>query len=103
MTNVSNIAGIIILGLVVILAGFIPTYLAFYKKNNNAWSVLKFNAVSALGFGVLGMALSLIFQATGTSDQVWALIILIIIELVRLAAWIYLLIMSIKDKDLFIF
>ena len=103
MTNFASMAGITILGLVVILAGFIPTYLAFYKKNNNAWSVLKFNAVSVLGLGVLGMVLSLIFQAAGVSDKVWALIILIIIELVRLAAWIYLLIKTVKDEDLFIF
>ena len=103
MDAFSNTAGIIVLGFVAIAAGFIPTYMAFYKKNANADSVLKFNAVSVLGIGIIGMALGLIFQSAGVSDKVWALIILIIIELVRLVAWIYLLIKTVKDEDLFIF
>lgn len=103
MNTFSSTAGIIILGLVTVAAGFIPTYLALYKKNSNADSVIKFNAVSVLGIGIIGMALSFIFQAAGVSDKVWALIILIVLEVIRLAAWIYLLIMAIKDDDLFIF
>lgn len=103
MDAFSSTAGIIILGLVLIVAGFIPTFIALYKKNSNTESLIKFNATSILGIGVTGMALGLIFQSAGVSDKVWALIILIVIELVRLAAWIYLLIMAIKDDDLFIF
>ena len=103
MDAFSSTAGIIILGLVLIVAGFIPTFIALYKKNSNTESLIKFNATSILGIGVTGMALGLIFQSAGVSDKVWALIILIVIELVRLATWIYLLIMAIKDDDLFIF
>lgn len=103
MDSFSNTAGIIILGLALMLAGFIPTYMAFYKKNENAYSVLKFNVASVLGIGIIGMALGMIFQSAGVSDKVWALVILIVIEVIRLAAWIYLLIKTVKDEDLFIF
>ena len=103
MEAFSSTAGIIILGLVAIVAGFIPTYLALYKKNSNTEGIIKLNAIAVLGIGILGMALSFIFQAAGVSDKVWALVILIVLELIRLAAWVYLLILAIKDNETPIF
>ena len=103
MDAFSNTAGIIILGLVAMLAGFIPTYLALYKKNSNTMGILKLNAIAILGIGILGMVLGFIFQAAGISDKVWALIILIVLEVIRLAAWVYLLILAIKDNETPIF
>lgn len=103
MNNSSQTIGFIILGLAIIGAGFIPTFIAMYKKNSNADQIYKANPIAILGLGVLGLGLSLIFQLTEVNTEVWALVILLVIEAIRVAAWIYLIIMAVKDKDLPIF
>lgn len=103
MTDVTKVAGYIILGLVEIFIGFLPVFIAKYKENNNMMQIFKADIIVVLGFGILGTALSLIFQATKLNNEVWAFVILMVIEAVRLACWIYLMVMTVKDKELPIF
>ena len=103
MTNAYSTIGYILLGLVVLAIGFIPVYIAAYKKNVNADQIYKATPIAILGLGVIGLALSLLFQNLKVNNEVWALIILIVVELIRLVVWIYLLIKAVKDEDLPIF
>ena len=103
MNNTSQTIGFVILGLAIIAAGFIPTFIAMYKKNKNSEQIYKANPIAILGLGFIGLGLSLIFQKIEVNTEVWALVILLVIEAIRIAAWIYLIIMAVKDKDLPIF
>ena len=101
--NASVTIGYAILGLAIIAVGFIPSFIAAYKKNNNSTQIYKANPIVILGLGVIGLGLSLVFQLTEHNTEVWALVILLVIEAIRVAAWIYLIIMAAKDKELPIF
>ncbi|MBQ6380420.1 MAG: hypothetical protein IJJ41_02310 [Clostridia bacterium] len=103
MNQSSPVIGYILLGLVSIALGFLPVFIAMYKKNSNASQLYKATPIVVLGLGAVGLALSLLFQNIGVAREVWALIILIVVEVIRLAAWLYLVIMAVKDKDLPIF
>ena len=103
MNQASATIGYIILGLAINAIGFLPVFIAMYKKNQNATQIYKATPIAILGLGVLGLGLSLVFQMTEVNTEVWALVIILLIEAVRVAAWIYLLIMAAKDKDLPIF
>ena len=95
--------GYAILGLAIIAAGFIPSFIAAYKKNTNATQIYKANPIAILGLGALGLGLSLLFQMLEVNREVWALVILLVIEAVRVALWVYLIIMAAKDKELPVF
>lgn len=97
------IIGYVILGLALTAAGFIPSFVAMYKKNSNASQLYKCNAIAVLGLGAVGLVLSLIFGVPESGKGVWLLVVLIVIEVLRLAAWAYLMYMAIKDNDLPIF
>ena len=62
----------------------------------------KTNAIAILVPGIIGLAISLIFQPTA-QNALWAFIVLIVLEAARLAAWVYLMFMSVKDKRLPVF
>lgn len=95
--------GYILLGLFILAVGFLPVFIAMYKKNQNAEQLYKATPIAILGMGVIGLVLSLVFNAIHVSQEVWAFVILILVEVIRLAAWVYLMIMAVKDKDLPIF
>ena len=103
MGNASATIGYVLLGLVLLAVGFIPVLIAAYKQNVNADQIYKATPIAILGLGAVGLALSILFQSLEVNTEVWALIILIVIEVLRLAVWIYLMYMAIKDKDLPIF
>lgn len=103
MNQVYVTVGYSILGLAIIAAGFVPTFIAMYKKNKNSSQIFKANPIAILGLGALGLALSLIFQAAEVNREIWALVVLLVIEAIRVVIWIYLIIMAAKDKELPIF
>ncbi len=89
-----------ILGLAITAAGFIPSLLAMYKKNNNASKIYQFNAIGILVPGIIGLVLSLVFGVPNTQNSVWLLVVLIVLEVLRLAIWGYLMYLVIKDKEI---
>ena len=99
----SAVLGYGILGLAIIAAGFIPSFIALYKKNSNASQIFKLNPIVILGLGVIGLGLSLLFQILEVNREIWALVILLVIEALRLAIWVYLIIMAVKDRELPLF
>jgi hypothetical protein len=103
METTSVTIGYIILGFAIIALGFLPVFIAMYKKNVNASQIYKATPLAILGLGAVGLGLSLLFQALEVNREVWALVILLVIEAIRVAIWIYLIIMAVKDKDLPIF
>ena len=103
MNTASQTIGYVLLGFAILAIGFLPVYIAAYKKNVNASQIYKATPIAILGLGAVGLVLSIIFQSAQVNTEVRALIILIVIEVIRLAAWIYLTIMAVKDKDLPIF
>ena len=103
MTNAYSTIGYVLLGLLVLAIGFIPVYIAAYKSNENAEQIYKATPIAILGLGIVGLGLSILFQSLKVNTEVWALIILIVVEVVRLAAWIYLMIKAVKDEELPIF
>ena len=88
----SVVLGYGILGFAIIAAGFIPSFIALYKKNSNANQIFKLNLIVILGLGIIGLGLSLLFQLLEVNREIWALVILLVIEAIRFTAWIYLII-----------
>ena len=103
MENASVSIGYVLFGLLIIVLGFLPVFIAAYKKNVNASQIYKATPIAILGLGAIGLALSILFQSIEVNTEVWALVILLAVEAIRVAIWIYLIIMAVKDKDLPIF
>lgn len=103
MSDLSAVIGYILLGLVEFAVGFVPIIVAFVRKNENKMQILKADAIAVFGLGLIGTIFSSVCDAFALGSEVWVFVVVIIIEVIRLAAWVYLLIMAIKDKELPIF
>ena len=103
MNQASVTIGYLLFGLLIIAVGFLPVFIALYKKNQNAPQLYKATPLAILGLGALGLGLSLLFESLEVNREVWAFIILIAVEVIRLAIWVYLMIKAVKDTDLPIF